>query len=73
MQRGAVGDAGTSAPPPEAVLAGYGRYTGIHSQLMAVLEGVASQSRVELVDFIPVVDQHREFFASYVHLTDARC
>ena len=42
----------------------------VHSALMSILDSVAVQHNVALIDYITVVDRHPEFFASYVHLTE---
>ena len=42
----------------------------VHSALMDVVDRVAKESSIPLVDNIAIVDEHPEFFASYVHLTE---
>ncbi len=42
----------------------------VHSTLMETLERLGREHNLPVVDFISVVDQHPEFFASYVHLTE---
>jgi lysophospholipase L1-like esterase len=43
----------------------------VHSALMRVLDSVAAERNLPLIDYIAVVNQHPEFFASYVHLTES--
>jgi len=42
----------------------------VHSTLMETLERLGREHNLPVVDFISVVDQHPEFFASCVHLTE---
>jgi len=42
----------------------------VHSALMGILEVVATEHGLPLVDFIAIVNRHPEYFASYVHLTE---
>lgn len=43
----------------------------VHSRMMDVVNQVAQAAHVHVMDFIPIVDEHPEFFASYVHITEA--
>jgi lysophospholipase L1-like esterase len=42
----------------------------VHSALMSVLDSLAMERGVPVVDYITVADRHPEYFASYVHLTE---
>ena len=42
----------------------------VHAALMNVLDSIAAERDLAIVDFISIVDQHPEYFASYVHLTE---
>ena len=60
----------------ESLLAADGRIapehstTLIHSALIDVVDSLARHYGLPLVDNISIVDQHPEYFASYVHLTE---
>jgi lysophospholipase L1-like esterase len=43
----------------------------IHGALITTLEKIAQEQHVMLVDNIAILDEHPEYFASYVHLTEA--
>lgn len=42
----------------------------IHGELMNVLEAVAGRSEIPVVDNRTILNEHPEYFASYVHLTE---
>ncbi|CAI4032541.1 SGNH/GDSL hydrolase family protein [Nitrospira tepida] len=42
----------------------------IHSELLQTLDGIAKQLSIPVVDNIRIINQHPEYFASYVHLTE---
>jgi len=42
----------------------------IHSALLRTLDAVANGRSIPLVDNVAILDQHPEYFASYVHLTE---
>lgn len=43
----------------------------VHSSLMQVLDSIASEPGLAIVDNISIVDRKPEYFASYVHLTES--
>jgi lysophospholipase L1-like esterase len=43
----------------------------VHAALMSILDSVAAEHKLPLIDYIAEVNRHPEFFASYVHLTEA--
>jgi len=42
----------------------------VHSALMGVLDSLASEFELPVIDNVSIVDKHPEYFASYVHLTE---
>ena len=61
----------------KARLAAEGFVTGndtvllVHSALMDVLDRLAAELNLAVVDNIAIMDQHPEYYASYVHITEA--
>jgi lysophospholipase L1-like esterase len=43
----------------------------VHSALMNVLDSVSAEHGLPIIDNIEIVNNHPEYFASYVHLTEA--